>query len=62
MKYYRIVFTTGYELEFAGEYVRRVERPNWHYYKTDTGKVLHCRKDKILFVEQSETRDPQERT
>jgi hypothetical protein len=54
MKRFKIVFDSHYVLEFRGEYVRQAERPNWHYYKTHDGRIIHCRKDKMLLVESSE--------
>ncbi len=56
MRQYEIILEDD-TLEFRGEYLRERETTNWHYYRTDDGKILHCRKDKMVAVIESEVGD-----
>ena len=47
---HRIVFTTGDQIDFNGEYLPEREKANWHYYQLDDGYILHCRKEHMVYV------------
>ena len=49
----RIVTTVGV-VTFIGRYRRDLEKPNWHYYETDKGDLLHFRKDFMVAVLEDE--------
>lgn len=50
-KYCIFMNTWNYpKIEFNGEHMPEMERPNWHYYKTDQGQMLHFRKEHIALV------------
>jgi ribosomal protein S8 len=34
------------------KYRRDMEKPNWHYYEKEDGKIIHIRKDKLIMVEE----------
>jgi hypothetical protein len=44
------VQTTKGSLEFNGHYRRDLEKPNWHYYETTDGCLLHFRKEHMVYV------------
>lgn len=52
MKRYYIETITGKVHSFTGEYLPGKERRNWHYYRTDTGNILHFRKEHMVSVEE----------
>ena len=49
----RIVTTVGV-VAFIGRYRRDLEKPNWHYYETENGDILHFRKDFMIAVLEDE--------
>ena len=53
MKQYHIQ-TVVEEYSFVGEYLREREKPNWHYYQTDDGRILHFRKEHMVCVIEAE--------
>jgi hypothetical protein len=48
------VQTITTKIEFAGEYLRELEKPNWHYYRNEFGAIYHFRKEHIVFVKEEE--------
>ena len=50
----KIHLITGKDVSFVGEYLRDLEKDNWHYYKTNTNKLIHFRKEHIVFVSEEE--------
>lgn len=53
MKHITIYFLNGQTIDFIGMYLPDMEKPNWHYYKTNLGKIIHCRKDYMVYVIES---------
>ena len=49
----RIVTTVGV-VSFIGRYRRDLEKPNWHYYETEKGDILHFRKEHLVAVLEDE--------
>ena len=49
----RIVTTVGV-VTLIGRYRRDLEKPNWHYYETNKGDILHFRKEHIVAVLEDE--------
>lgn len=45
----RVETTVGY-VPFIGRYRRDLETPNWHYYETPRGTLLHFQKTKMIAV------------
>lgn len=41
---------TGEKHIFWGRHLPERERPNWHYYATEDGRILHFRKEHMVFV------------
>jgi len=37
-------------LEFEGFYRRDLEKPNWHYYETTNGDIMHVKKEAMMAV------------
>jgi hypothetical protein len=54
MKQYKIYVMGLSVIKFIGEYLRELEKPNWHYYRTSSGHVLHFRKEHMLYVVEGE--------
>ena len=44
------IITSKYIIEFSGFYRRDLEKPNWHYYETERGDILHFRKYQMISV------------
>lgn len=47
------IFFNNYDsdrISFNGKYLPELEKPNWHYYQTDDGYMIHCRKEHMLCV------------
>jgi len=55
MKKYRIEVTTGSIWTFTGKHLPEREKPNWHYYQTSSGDMMHFRKEHMVCVEEKET-------
>ena len=56
MKEYKII-TTHTEDIFRGKYLKEREKPNWHYYITEHGEILHYRKEHMVSVSEKEIED-----
>lgn len=39
-----------HRIEFNGKHLPELEKPNWHYYQTDDGYMIHCRKEHMVCV------------
>ena len=52
MKAIRIYLKSGKAIDFIGVYRRDLEKDNWHYYETNTGTIIHCRKENMECVEE----------
>ena len=46
----RIFFINSHEISFNGKHLPEREKPNWHYYATDDGRIVHCRKEHMVCV------------
>ncbi len=44
------IYTTVSKHEFIGKHLPDRERPNWHYYESIDGTILHFRKEHIVCV------------
>ncbi len=44
------VITTATEIEFVGKHKPEMEKPNWHYYETESGQIYHFRKEHMVAV------------
>lgn len=44
------VQTITNNVTFFGKYRRDLETTNWHYYEKEDGKVIHFRKEHIVYV------------
>jgi hypothetical protein len=45
-----IYFTNSQSIAFNGKHLQEREKPNWHYYATDDGMIIHCRKEHMVCV------------
>ena len=52
MKRYYIETITGKTHSFTGKHLPEREKPNWHYYETNTGTIFHFRKEHMVSVEE----------
>jgi hypothetical protein len=52
MKDIKIYLKSGKVINFVGVYRRDLEKDNWHYYETNTGSIIHCRKENMECVEE----------
>ncbi len=52
MKAIRIYLKSGKAIDFIGVYRRDLEKDNWHYYETNIGTIIHCRKENMECVEE----------
>ena len=50
MKSIQIKFTSGDPIAFVGRYLPKRQQPNWHYYETQDGAILHVRKEHMVMV------------
>ncbi len=48
------ISTTVGDYNFIGKYLRDLEKPNWHYYGTNDGRILHFRKEHMVCVIEAE--------
>ena len=39
------------KVTFRGRYRKDLETPNWHYYKTVDGVLIHFRKEHIVYIQ-----------
>ena len=46
---------TGEKHIFIGRHLPDREKPNWHYYATEDGRILHFRKCHMVFVSEKLT-------
>ena len=53
MKQITVKCVYGIQTSFIGFYRRDMEKPNWHYYETEQGDILHFRKENMVAVEES---------
>jgi hypothetical protein len=51
-KVYRIALTEGNMIQGTYKHRPDLEKTNWHYYEREDGKIVHIRKDKMIFVEE----------
>ena len=54
MKEYKLIsiyLITGESKNFIGKYRRDLETNNWHYYEKNTGKLIHFRKEHMIYVD-----------
>lgn len=51
MRYNYTVKTINGKVTFRGRYRRDLETPNWHYYETVDGGVIHFRKEHIVYIQ-----------
>ena len=51
MWYNYTVKTINGKVTFRGRYRRDLETPNWHYYETADGGVIHFRKEHIVYIQ-----------
>lgn len=55
------IFVDGLELDenfqFHGWYRQDLEKPNWHYYESVDGAILHFRKDRMICVVEKEIKE-----
>lgn len=51
IEYNYIVKTTKGEVTFRGRYRKDLETPNWHYYETSAGGMIHFRKEHIVYIQ-----------
>ena len=51
MRYNYTVKTINGKVTFRGRYRRDLETPNWHYYETADGGVIHFRKEHIVYIQ-----------
>lgn len=49
MKKY-VIITINEQFSFVGKYLKEKERPNWHYYETSEGSIIHFRKEHMVSV------------
>lgn len=45
-----IYFSNSQIITFSGKHLPELEKPNWHYYQTDDGYMIHCRKEHMVYV------------
>lgn len=58
MKNYSIYVHGSEEpFNFIGKYRRDLEKPNWHYYETEKGKIVHFRKTQMQVVFEDEIKE-----
>lgn len=50
MKNIKVHLITGKEVSFIGTYREDLQKENWHYYETETKKIIHFRKEHIVMV------------
>ena len=48
------VKTTAGDVVFFGFHRPDLEKPNWHYYETDSGQIYHFRKEHLVAVLENE--------
>ncbi len=48
------IYTTVSKHEFIGKHLPDRERPNWHYYESIDGAIIHCRKEHMVMVIEKE--------
>ena len=46
------VKTINGKVTFRGRYRKDLETPNWHYYKTVDGVLIHFRKEHIVYIKE----------
>ena len=44
------ILLSNKEVTFTGRYRRDLEKPQWHYYETEEGKIMHFRKSAMQGV------------
>lgn len=49
MEKIRIITTAG-SVDFTGIHRPDLEKPNWHYYQREDGKIMHFRKEHMIAV------------
>lgn len=52
-KYYDITvgLVGGGVRNFRGRYLPELETNNWHYYEKNNGRIVHFRKDQMVYVD-----------
>ena len=45
-----VYFDNAHSFTFNGKHLPGLEKPNWHYYQTDDGYMIHCRKEHMVCV------------
>lgn len=51
MKKYTIT-TVAKEFSFIGKHRKDLERPNWHFFEKQDGKIIHFRKENLVAIEE----------
>ena len=49
------VYTTQGAHQIFGRHMPEREKPNWHYYEDQDGTILHCRKEHMVCVIESDS-------